>query len=267
MRRLFVLGSPRSGTTVVGRFLASHPACLDLGEFYGFFQSAYNAPASMQRMPTPFKDAYLEHIFLATQAFADNEAVNAGKSFWCDQTPWNVLIAKRLAHAFPDALFVLMLRHYRGVVASLRRSYLRGYAWAGMHFSDSADLWSRCYAAAAELPETRTIAVSYDALCAHPNAVLDRLTSEVLAGLELEDVTFDRSVFCQSHAEGEDDRKLAVVEGDRVVFRSVPSYDVQRWSDGMESACLARVEATENTLRERYAGLYGLEEFRPAAVK
>jgi len=36
-RKVFVIGSPRSGTTVVGNLLGTHPEIAYFGEFFGFF--------------------------------------------------------------------------------------------------------------------------------------------------------------------------------------------------------------------------------------
>ncbi|MGB6061185.1 MAG: sulfotransferase, partial [Candidatus Aquilonibacter sp.] len=134
--RLFILGPPRSGTTVVGNFVASHAQCYNLGEYYGFYLALRQAPQLMHRMPSTVLSEYLSHLFVGTLNFADACRDSAGAAMWCDQTPFNLQIARELVERLPDAVFLLMLRHYRGVIQSLRRSYATGYRWAGSRIQD-----------------------------------------------------------------------------------------------------------------------------------
>ncbi len=86
--------------------------------------------------------------------FAEEVARSQGCEWYCDTTPWNLLVADRLAAQLPDALFVLMLRHYSGTVQSLRRSFESGFVWAGETLADSARIWAHFYRCAAEYPPT-----------------------------------------------------------------------------------------------------------------
>ena len=146
-RALFVLGAPRSGTTLIGNYLGSGPSVLNLGE-YGAFHLAHNlAPAALGAIPGPFRDPYLRDLVTHAQWFAEGLAATHGKDWYCDTTPWNILAADRIAADIPDALFVLMLRHYSGTIQSLRRSFESGFGWAGATWADSAEVWARAYQA------------------------------------------------------------------------------------------------------------------------
>ncbi len=58
-RALFVLGSPRSGTTLIGSYLASGARVLDLGEYGGFHLAHTVAPATLGAMPGSHRAEYL----------------------------------------------------------------------------------------------------------------------------------------------------------------------------------------------------------------
>ena len=49
----------------------------------------------------------------------DAGASRGNARYWLEKTPANTLIARRLREAFPDALFLAIVRDYREVVASL----------------------------------------------------------------------------------------------------------------------------------------------------
>jgi len=101
-----VLGAPRSGTTVVGSYLASGASCLDLGEFGGF-HAAYNiVPGALGAMPGPFRDAYMADLRRHARGFAEHLATERGNGWFCDATPWNLLAGGSLALDHPEALFL-----------------------------------------------------------------------------------------------------------------------------------------------------------------
>src|ERR1700683_2016969 len=130
-RALFVVGAPRSGTTLIGNYLASDPSVLNLGEYGGFHLAHNVAPAALGAIPGSFRDPYLRDLVTHAQWFAEGLAMAHEKDWYCDTTPWNILAADRIPADIPDALFVLMLRHYSGTVQSLRRSFESGFGWAG----------------------------------------------------------------------------------------------------------------------------------------
>ena len=260
MNKLFVLGAPRTGTTLVGRYIASHPQAFDLGEYFGFYLALSQVPHLMRQVPSPEKEAYLRHLVRCTADFAETVATKAGASFWCDQTPWNLLIAKHLATLFPDGVFVLMLRHYSGAILSLQRSFASGYRWAGSTAAESAQLWASFYNHVSELPAERTVVVSYDRLCAQPDAAIRALTRSLVANLDLNSDAFKRRVFSESHATKEGRHTIGAHATDgSVSLRPVPSIDSGAWTNQMERECREHVSVVDQALRLRF----GLGYVRP----
>jgi Sulfotransferase family len=226
-----------------------------LGEFYGFFLALRQAPQLMQRVPAAKKDEYLEWLFESTSAFADR-TLSAERTFWVDHTPLNLLVAAELAERLPDAVFVLMLRHYRGVVQSLRRSFADGYRWAGSQIGDSAALWAEYYAKTAVLPAERTLALSYDGLCADPETAIRRVRQFVANRCSVDAAGFDPRVLATSFATTSQRRTIAASHGEDIVFSPISSYDRARWTDGMEAVCRPAVAAVDTELRARYPDQY-----------
>lgn len=81
----------------MGEFVGSHPSCCDLGEYSAFHLALYETRARVERVPSPFKNDFIERMFSATLSFAERERVKSGARFWCDQTPLNVLVGGELA--------------------------------------------------------------------------------------------------------------------------------------------------------------------------
>jgi hypothetical protein len=256
-RPILVLGAPRSGTTLIGRYLSSSRDVCGLGEYLGFYFSHVVADREFDRMPSPYGPRYLQELRRFTDRFARQLAEERSCSFYCDDTPWNLLVAEQLARLLPDAVFVLLLRHYTGVLQSLERSHAAGYRWAGATWPARAALWSRFYAKTAHLPDDRLIGVSYDRLCAAPGlavAALERALDRI--GLDPEHL--QRSVFAASHATGPSPRPtLGRPAGVRqIALEPILSWDPRHWNSRVQQAVDTIVAPVDQAMRERFGSAY-----------
>jgi hypothetical protein len=250
---IFVLGSPRSGTTLAGSWIGSHPSVYALGEYSAFVFAYATAPVGYTRTRPPYAQRYLRELQNHAAEFAGRLAAERGARFYCDATPWNLLIAETLVELFPAARFVLTLRHYAGVIQSLERSYHRRYLWAGATPAERASIWAALYERAGDLPADRTTVFSYDELCADPDTTLARWRSG-LARIGFDPAGLDDQVFLRSHATGSDDHRRTVATGvdGRVTFEPIPSLDKQRWSEALDTEVRPVVDAVDNLLRQRF---------------
>lgn len=251
---IFVLGSPRSGTTMLGSWLGSHPDICALGEYSAFVFANYTAPSGYTRTRPEYSDRYLRELQEHAAGFAQKYAREAGAQYFCDSTPWNLLVVDALADQFPDARFVLTVRHYMGVVQSLARSYVKRYLWAGATPEERAWLWANIYGGVVRLPADRTVVVSYDALCADPVNAISAWRRDLAAiGLNVE--ALDDSVFTRSYATDDDSTRMTIATGNRdeVEFRPIPSARPQEWSPKIEQEVWPVVRETHELLRERFS--------------
>lgn len=266
VRSLFVLGSPRSGTTVVGSYLASGARVLDLGEYGGFHLAHNVAPTTLGAMPGSYRKAYLADLVGHARRFAEGLALSEGARWFCDTTPWNLLVADRVAADLPDALFVLMLRHYSGTVQSLRRSFESGFAWAGQTWPDSARIWAHFYSSVGRVPADRTIAVSYDALTDDPDHVLARLRAWLgERGYPVDDL--DLSQLAVSHAPPSSGPRptIGARREDGVRLSPISSFDPDLWSGDIHQMVWPVVEDVHRDLAVRFPTAY-VWPMPPAAV-
>jgi hypothetical protein len=127
---VFVIGSPRSGTTVLARSLAQHSELWASGESYVLFHLfgpanfAGRAFDRAMEVPGPrwlrreevSRGEFLAYLGTGINALMTNRS---GGRRWVDHTPVYTLIADRLAEIFQGASFVHILRDGREVVHSM----------------------------------------------------------------------------------------------------------------------------------------------------
>lgn len=208
---VFVVGSPRSGTTLLFRLLRKHPELsAPLGEghvLWSTFQHPRDKGWSSDRATAEdIKQGEGRYLYTGIRSFA-------GDRRFLDKTPRNVLKVPYLATLFPDATFVLLKRDGRPTVSSLiegwqvrhgvsyrlpqdlqlaeyrgdRWSYVLPPGWrevANTTFADVAALQYRAsYDTALEdlaaLPSSRVVEIKFEDLLDHPientEMLLDRL--------------------------------------------------------------------------------------------
>ncbi len=147
MRPIFVLGCPRSGTTVLGHSLQRHPRVCGGTETH-FFIPALEAfdevwRYSVERLPSEFswleaegitKDEFLVHYAKGMRNLIESRATHER---WLDHTGGNVLVWDKLHKVFPDAQFVFIVRDGRNVVESVMHTF-----WGGaFSFRKAAEMW------------------------------------------------------------------------------------------------------------------------------
>ena len=141
-RAVFVLGAPRSGTALIGRFLGSSPDVFNLEEFGAFHFAHTLAPDHLRDIPPgPHREEYLRALIHHARGFAEAIAARHGARWYVDATPANLIGARSLATHLPDAVYVVTLRHYAGTIQDMRRSLEP--ARAGRTWEDSARIWAR----------------------------------------------------------------------------------------------------------------------------
>jgi len=145
VRRIFIMGSPRSGTSELGNTLSNVFALPWLGELHA--AHIFAEPAYRLRSNTGF-GAELKH-FLAERHFADAMLTQArllyygvhGSASFLDKTPGVPMIrsAPFLARCFPDAKFIYLRRNGIANLCSRMAKF-------GEHFDfrESCHDWSAC---------------------------------------------------------------------------------------------------------------------------
>ncbi len=192
---IFIIGSPRSGTTILGQALAKHSELWTSDEshiLFGLFgdgrveaelEKWLARPSSnWLRTQAVDRDEFLGFLGIGLNALFTSRS--QGKR-WIDHTPYYAWMAEVLAHMFPGAFFLHILRDGRRVVNSMvnvhqtltegeRMEMQKGQflpPWA-TDFREACKTWRHSVELSMEFCErhpARCLTVVHEALTAEPH--------------------------------------------------------------------------------------------------
>ncbi len=199
---VFIVGSPRSGTTLLRRILNRHPA-LAVCEESRFFEEVYARRSAFGPLENTTNRARFVRELLLTarvrqlgpdieklrrqlleegtsyrnvfrcllQFYADSE----GKPRGGDKTPVHSYFTETLSEWYPGAPIIHLVRDPRDVVASLQRMH-----WAPKSIVNNAYYWLRFNRAAERSNIVRnTCGFNMSSLVANPERELSRICSHI----------------------------------------------------------------------------------------
>ena len=195
-RLLFVVGSPRSGTTFAGSALGAQPGFLDLGEVKPLKAAIPELVGTDEALAAARIRRVLDRL----------RGLSLTRHLRCvEQTPETSFVLAAALRAYPEATAVHMLRDGRDVVCSLlERGWLnatrRGGDDVGAPYGSYSRFWVeperrdeferatdatraawawRRYVSAARVMPERTIEVRYETLAADPEGVAERVAEAI----------------------------------------------------------------------------------------
>jgi len=173
---VFVIGSPRSGTTLLRLILDSHPR-ISCGEETHFLRDLEAVVGRNWELVATYglpREWWIEHIRELYEAFQAEVLARSGKVRWAEKDPTYTLHLPFIEELFPDALYLHLLRDGYDVVASFRDRW--GYKSAARAARTE---WARYVGAARELgtrlPQDRFLEVRYEELVADPDGQGQRI--------------------------------------------------------------------------------------------
>ena len=131
---VFVVGMPRSGTTLVEQVLDAHPDAAGCGELPFFAELAQKVPDAGSIDPLAARQLVETYLALASRHAAGNGSV------WIDKAPLNALHLGHIARLFPTARVVWCRRDARDVALSI---YSENFAKA-TRFATSLESIAAC---------------------------------------------------------------------------------------------------------------------------
>ena len=185
-RPIFVIGMPRSGTTLIESILAAHPEAHGCGELL----NGSHALGEYLQLRGKHPDQTIDQIVSEKApswrtGFEEKFSNPTGARFVVDKLPINFLSLGLLARTFPHAKFVHVSRDLLDTGLSIyRHSFPRAYDFSH-RLEDIGDYilhYQRLMAHWSEVMDDRLIEVDYAALVADPETQIRNLVEKV--GLE-----------------------------------------------------------------------------------
>lgn len=173
---IFVIGSPRSGTTLLRLMLDSHPR-ISCGEETHFLRDLHSVVGRHWDLVATYgleRDWWLVRLRAFYEEFQAAVLARSGKARWAEKDPTYTLLLGFLDELFPDALYVHLLRDGHDVVASFRDRW--GYRSAARAARTE---WARHVEAARSCAQRvgadRFLELRYERLVTDPEAEARRL--------------------------------------------------------------------------------------------
>ncbi len=197
---LFVVGLPRTGTTLTERILASHSRVQSVGETE-FIQMTLRRESNVQSVERMTADminavATMEPSILS-HAYVDTLRYRLGEQpVFVDKLPFNVLYLGFIARAWPDRPVVLLNRHPMDACFAM---YKQVFTWA-YKYSYDLDNLANYYIAYRNLVDhwrnvlgERLVELNYEDLVSDQEAQTRRLLDRVGLEFEAACLNFDRN--------------------------------------------------------------------------
>ncbi|MBN1566182.1 MAG: sulfotransferase [Anaerolineae bacterium] len=169
IRPIFVVGTGRSGTTILARWLGYHPGIAHFPNETKFFPDYFKWLKTV--VETDDMVIEIARNFLST--FLGDYLASQNKLRILEKTPNNVEIVGDLMRCFPDAQIIHIYRDPRDTVVSLRREI--GYNL----LDDTITRWISYISAVLEfgrnLPATTFYQIKYESLVHDPASELQKL--------------------------------------------------------------------------------------------
>jgi len=144
-RLIFLIGAPRSGTTLLARMMGAHSAIYQRSEphlitpiahlgFYGSVQKApydpVNAAQAIRELVADLprgEEDYLDALRAYTDTLYSRLLATApGKRFFLDKTPAYALVLPFLTKLYPKAHYLVLTRHPLAILSSWVESFFDG---------------------------------------------------------------------------------------------------------------------------------------------
>jgi hypothetical protein len=239
-RILFVIGTPRSGSTMLERMLSSHSQIYGRPEphivtplaYLGYWDKVDKAPydhilaAQAQKefvedLPGGEKDYYE-----ACRAYLDIlygrmlEGVGGGLRYFLDKTPAYGLVVEFLAKVYPSAHYIVLTRHPIAIFSSFANSFFDGDYEEAYRYNPILNRYTPVMAKFLRNGSVPLIHVTYEEIVKNPERELERMFSFLDLTMEREAIEYGK----HEHAGGGLGDPISVAKYSKPMTKSIAKW-------------------------------------------
>jgi len=190
---IFVIGSPRSGSTLLQRMLGAHSAIYTCPEPHiitplahlGYYHSVDKAPYDHLRGVDAIRDFvdnlpgkeadYLDACRAYTDVLYSRRLDRSGKKLFLDKTPAYALVLDFLSKLYPGASYVVLTRHPAAIFTSYASSFFNGDYKAAHDFNPILERYVPAIARFLQTPPVSLVHVRYENLVSAPQREMEKI--------------------------------------------------------------------------------------------
>lgn len=211
VKMLFVIGAPRSGTTLLERMLAGHSQILGgpephimtplahLGVWDKVDKASYDHILASEAQKSFV--AALPHgeqdYWDACRAYCDvlygRYLATSAKSICMDKTPGYTLVAPFLLKVFPDAKYVVLTRHPLAIFSSYANSFFNGNYELAHNFNPILNRYIPALAALLRQQEVSVFHIRYEQLVKEPETWMDKICGYISVPFEQDMIDYGKN--------------------------------------------------------------------------
>jgi hypothetical protein len=247
VKMLFIVGSPRSGTTMLERILSSHsmiqggpePHLLTPLAHLGPWAKVDKAPydhvlaAESQRLFIEQLPNKQQDYWDACRAYCDvlygRYLATSGKQICLDKTPAYALILPFMMRVFPDAKYAVLTRHPLATFSSFANSFFDGDYQAAHTYNPILNRYVPAIAAFLRQIEVPFFHVRYEELVKQPEAWLEKVYAYIGVPFEKETIEYGSS-------EGDEPKRKGLGDPIGVAQHTRPTTgSIKKWVEELAS--------------------------------
>jgi len=211
-RLAFVVGPPRSGSTLLMRILNAtsqvysryEPHLFPALAHLGFWDTVEKAPYDQLQAQQAIR-AYVQDLpggeqdyWDACQAYLDVlygrmlQTAPSGEKYFLDKTPANSLVLPFMAKVYPQAKFIILTRHPAAIFASYANSFFDGDFAAAVDFNPIISRYVPVMAAFLREQPIPHLHVKYEDLVSDPEGQLQRISEYLEIPFEPDAVNYKK---------------------------------------------------------------------------
>ena len=192
-RMLFLISTPRSGSTLLQRMIGGHsevfthpePHLMTPLAHLGYFHKVDKAPydhinsaeamrSFVQELPRGEAD-YLDAVRSYADTLYGRMLATSDKRYFLDKTPAYALVLDFLEKVYPQAKYVVLTRHPLAIFSSFANSFFDGDWQAAHDFNPIVERYVPSIARFVRDRNAPLVHVKYEELVASPEAHLERI--------------------------------------------------------------------------------------------